>query len=116
MDCQIYDASQQDRCEWHLSNWSAWMRAGGVNLWYPSRASGGMGRSGSTDFDAMCANADTTSARAVDALIEGLPQAEKLTIHNEWLSTVFRVRGDPAELYASAKERIAKGLAAKGIW
>lgn len=107
---------ENDRTEWHLSNWATWMHKGSVGKGYPSRASGGMGRSGSTDFDAMCANADTTSALAVDTLIEDLPQAERLTVHNEWLAAVYRVRGDPAELYASAKERIAKGLAAKGIW
>jgi hypothetical protein len=75
-----------------------------------------MGHSGSTDFDSMCANSDADSARAVDALIEDLPQAEKLTIHNEWLATVFRVRGDPVELYASAKEKISRGLTARGIY
>ena len=107
--------------EWHLSNWAAWQRGAGNNLGYPSRASGGMGKSGSSDFDALCASADTHCAHAVDTLIDDLPRLERYAVYNTWLATVFIYRGSDdvqtvADLYVDAKERIAKGLEAKGIW
>lgn len=98
-----------------MENWAQWMRSGGISLWYPSRASGGMGRSGASDFDAMCANADARCAAAVDALIEALPQNEKLAVHNVHTATVFKLRGSTRYLYGEAKIKIGKGLDARGI-
>ena len=107
---------EEDRVEWHLRNWKAWQQKGGLRLGYSSRASGGIGKSGSTDFDAMCANADNSSAVAVDTIIDDLPQRERLAIYNEWLCTVFRFEGDALALYESGVNRLAKGLRARGIW
>jgi len=108
---------EDERLLWHLRNWVAWHRKGNsVGVWYSSRASGGIGKSGSTDFEAMCANSDNTLAMAVDALVDDLPQRERLAIYNEWLATVFRFEGDAAALYESGVERLAKGLRARGIW
>lgn len=111
----------EDRMEFHLANWAAWQRGSGMNLWYPSRASGGIGKTGSSDFDAMCATADAHCAHAVDTLIDDLPPRERMTIYNTWLATVFIYRGcddvmTVADLYIRGKERIAKGLEQRGIW
>jgi hypothetical protein len=104
------------RIEWHLGNWASWMRgAGRPNLWYPSRASGGMGKSGSSDFDSMVASADSHCAAAVDAIVDGLTPRERCAVHNRHLATVFIVR-DEEGAYLAALVVIERGLAAKGIW
>lgn len=112
----VTQAEELDRLDWHLRNWVAWHKRGGLRLWYSSRASGGMGQSGSSDFDAMCANSDNCYAMAMDTIIDDLPQREKFTIYNEWLCTVFRFEGDPVALYDAAMQKIERGLAARGMW
>ena len=106
-----------ERLVWHLGNWVAWHRKGNsVGVGYPSRASGGIGKSGSTDFEAMCENSDNSMAMAVDALIDDLPQLERMAVYNEWMGTVFKLHGDAAELYLGAVDKIGRGLRARGVW
>ncbi len=114
-------AEQEDRTDWHLRNWAAWLGRGGLNIWYPSRASGRMGQSGSSDFDSMCANVDAHCAQAVDTIIDDLPQRERQELYNAWMATVFRYRGhdEPVvreALYKSAVTRLSKGMRARGMW
>lgn len=109
-------AEELDRLDWHLRNWVAWQRRGGLNIWYSSRASGGMGKSGSSDFDSMCANADNRSAMAVDTILDDLPGRERMAVYNEWLATVFRFEGDAIALYDAAVQKLERGLIARGIW
>lgn len=106
-----------DRLAWHLDNWAAWMGGRAVRLWYPSRASGRMGSSGSTDFDAMVATADARCAACVDALIDDLPQPQHLAIYHRHLASVWRFpRFDLEQCYRTARDSIAKGLTLRGIW
>jgi regulator of sirC expression with transglutaminase-like and TPR domain len=64
----------------------------------------------------MCANVDSACAFAVDAIIDDLPQRERLAVYNEWLATVFRFEGNAQELYDAAKAAIERGLAKRGMW
>lgn len=120
-DSPLMDAADEDaadeRLVWHLRNWVAWHRKSHrVGVGYPSRASGGIGQSGSTDFEAMCANSDNALAMAVDALIDDLPQRERQAVYNEWLGTVVQLWGDPSRLYLAGVDKLARGLRARGIW
>ena len=74
-------AVEQDRLDWHLRNWVSWHHRGGMRLWYSSRASGGMGSSGSSDFEAMCANSDNSYAMAMDTIIDDLDYFPSLFFH-----------------------------------
>ncbi len=106
----------EQRAEWHLDNWAAWMRGVGLpQLWYPGR-SPMLGRSGSSDFDALVANADTRCAAAVDAIIEGLPRPFSSMLHCVKLGCCpHPVRPDKG-VYEQARASIAKGLTARGFW
>ena len=119
-------AEQDDRAEWHLWNWSQWMRKRPRELvpvrdkeresGYPSRGMGGLGCSGASDFDSMCAAVDTRCAAATDALIDDLPQPERLAIYNRWIANVFRFRDGEDRAYKAGKTKIGRGLWARGIW
>jgi hypothetical protein len=104
------------RTEWHLWNWEQWQRhATAVGDW-ESRASGGISSTSSRLFDAMCAEADTASARAVDAILDGLPECERVAVHHIRLLAVWHWRNeDPEFPYARAAVQIARGLFARGI-
>jgi hypothetical protein len=105
----------EGRCAWHLANWAQWMRQSALKLSYPSRAPI-IGKSGSSDFDAMVATEDTRCAVAVDAIIDGLPVAERLAVHHVHLAAVWRPGADLAGSYAAARDRVALGLTKRGIW
>jgi hypothetical protein len=72
----------EDRMQFHLWNWSRWMHAGASShLRYRHTASGGMGRSGSTDFADMVDSSDRHCAEATDGCIESLPPAAKAAVY-----------------------------------
>lgn len=70
----------------------------------------------------MAAEVDATCARAVDAIVDGLPIAQKFAVcyvklgQNlpESMPAVYRTRSVP-ELFASAKLEIGKQLKRRGI-
>ncbi len=109
-------AEQEDRAEWHLWNWSVWHRRRTSKGGYPSRGMGGLGCSGSSDFDAMCATSDARCALAVDVMIDDLVPRQRAAVYNEWIADVFEFRGDHQAIYEQAKDKIARGLRTKGIW
>lgn len=106
-----------ERVDWHLWNWEQWQRHEGTFGDYESRASGGVGGTGSKDFDAMVATADARCALAVDVIIGGLPPIQRMAVHNVHLSTVFRFRdeGAQAAMYVLACKTIGRGLDIRGI-
>ena len=109
-------AEQEDRAEWHLWNWSVWHGRRTNSLGYPSRGMGGLGCSGSSDFDSMCANADNRCALAVDTIVDDLPPRERAALYNRWIVSVFRFRDGEDMAYKTAKSKLGKRLWAKGIW
>lgn len=105
-----------DRVQWHLWNWQGWMfRRGLRRLWYPSKASGGMGRSHRSDFDEMVAQVDARCARATFAVINDLPRPQCLAIHHKHLGSVYRVRFDLDIAYAEGCVAVGKELTKRGI-
>ena len=108
-----------ERLLWHLENWAEWQRRGNhYGTGYASRASGGIGRSGNTDFEAMVATADARCALAVDTILDGLPPAERSSVHHYHLGAVFRFPhvGLGAEIaYERAKNTIRIRLLLRGI-
>lgn len=104
-----------ERLDWMLWNWERWMHRSSHRLGYKPTASGGMGRSGSDDFDEMVDRADSRCAQAVDALVEGLTPAQHAAVYHKHLAAAFRVRGDLDALYRDACEAIRRGLVRRGI-
>lgn len=108
--------------EHHLLLWSRWHRLSRYQalrrLWYPGKASGGMGNSGSTTFDDMCDGLDNDHARIMNTLIDDLPTTQRCAIHYMFLEAraVFRFpRSDLPEEYAKAIASLRTGMERKGI-
>lgn len=110
----------EDRLDWHLENWAYWQADGDHDFGrtYPSRASGGFVSRGSQDFDTMVRRADRACSKAIDAILEGCTPVERSAVAHFHLAAVFRFPhvGLGAELaYKSAREKIKRGLLARGI-
>lgn len=73
-----------------------------------------MAGSGSTDFDAMVANADARCAMAVEAALGDCTPAERAAVHNKHLHCVYVIR-DEEQHYNSAREHLKKTLTRHGI-
>jgi hypothetical protein len=109
-----------ERLGWHLENWAAWQadHAHDFGRGYPTRASGGFVSRSSQDFSSMVHKADRACARAVDAILDGCTPIEKAAVSHFHLAAVFRFPrlGMAAEnAYQSAREKIRRGLLARGI-
>jgi len=103
------------RVEWHLDNWSAWMRAYRPRLGLPSRSLG-MACSGATDFEDLCDEADSYAAQATNAAIENLTPAEAGAVNRKWLDAVYRFpRNNCPELYAQAVGKLGAALERRGL-
>jgi hypothetical protein len=105
-----------DRVEFHLENWARRFKhsvtPGSVG------GSGSPEYMGSSDFDGMCLEMDKTTARTVDTLIEDLPAVQKYAIHNTYLHSVYRVRGQLPGVSDLEAGRVAigRGLVKWGIY
>jgi hypothetical protein len=111
-----------DRLAGFMHNWQRWMKLGGRTGGWPSRASGGIGVSGSKDIGAMEGESDAYFAMAVDAIVQELPVAQRVAVYvfhdlADEGAHVFRFpRNNKAELYTLALAQVQKGLVARGLW
>jgi hypothetical protein len=103
-----------DRLDWHLWSWANWHRTGKYAASYPSRASGGIGKSNSSDFDAMVAAVDARCAFAVDTALWDCSPAQRAAVFNRHLDCVYVIR-DEEQHYNSAREHLKKTLTRHGI-
>jgi hypothetical protein len=104
-----------ERADWHVDNWAQWMHGRGTGLGYPSRASGRMGKSGSTDFDQMVASADVRCAVAVDALIDGMTWTQRKAIYSVKLGNQWTSPLPLDDVYQQALSDLAAALTRRGI-
>lgn len=105
-----------ERLEWHLQNWAHWMRDPELKLYYPPRSKH-MYSNASQDFDAMVAAVDERCAKAVDALLDGLPVGQQCAINNKYLGAVFRAqRFDLDGALILAKDVLKFGLIRRGFY
>lgn len=105
-----------DRAEWHLLNWARYLRGRYVRLGYPSRVPLLSNGGASEDFDTMCEDSDRLSARACDAVVEGLPEIEQRALSTVYLGTSFRLAGNPDEIAEKVKPAVYRELQRRGIY
>lgn len=105
------------RADWHLDNWRKWMRGYSYSSGYPTRSSmfNSGGISGDDAFDNLCQDADTQAARIIDSIIDGLEQRQQCAIHNIYLASVWRFRGDPVEIFCDAVEQMWRKAQVRGL-
>lgn len=94
-----------DRLDWLLSNWADWMRSGRYGRGLPTKVPG-LRPPGGSDFEGMVAEVDVRLARAMDAIIDSLPMAERTVIHHVKLASVWRLRVDMYATHANARRLI----------
>lgn len=100
------DGGEDDkRLDWLLDNWSAWMRSGRYGRGLPTKIPG-MRTQGGADFEGMVADVDVKLARAIDAIIDSLPLAERTVIHHVKLASVWRLRVDVYQTHINARRMI----------
>lgn len=104
----------EDRLSWHLDNWAQWMGKRASTNGYPSRSMV-IGKSNSSDFDTMVANADIRCAVAVDTIVDDLSARERAAVYHRHLAAVWRIRGDMEECYEDARMTLRIGLNKRGI-
>ena len=110
----------EQRLDFHLSNWSRWMRSGEHVQGYKHGAAGCVGGGYTGDFDDMVAAADRRTAIIMDTLISDLPENQCCAVHNVWINKVFRLDqrvGESLEKdYAQACDNLLIGMNTKGLW
>lgn len=107
----------EQRLDFHLGNWAAWMRSGEHVQGYKHTAAGCVGGGYTSDFDDMVAGADRRTAAIMDTLINDLPPAQSCAVHHTWLTAVYRFpKRNFDDMYAKACETLLVGMARKGLW
>lgn len=96
---------EDERLDWLLDNWAAWMRGGRYARGLPTKSPGLRTQSGN-DFEGMVADVDVRLARAIDAIIDSLPMPERTAVHHAKLASVWRLRGDIYAIHQSARRMI----------
>lgn len=107
----------EERVLWYLWNWEIYSlrhKSTANGDGYPKRSLVLKVGDSSKTFEELCRTSDRRCARAVDAIVDGLPQDQKLAVQNVHLWTVYRIR-DQAGSYEKAKEAIGKWLKIRGF-
>ena len=106
-----------DRTDWYLYTWERWMRGSKtMRLAFPSRASGGMGSSGSLDFDQMADAAEIRCAEATDSCIDELQGRDRMAIYATHLAGQWTPYApDLPHCYANAKQELGRRLDKHGM-
>lgn len=108
-----------ERIEWHLWNWSRWMRSGQEVEGFASRSSGCSDGGTSKSFDEMVEAEDRRCAKAVDAVLDNLPAPQRIAIYVEQgiMGQAFRFeRVTYAQALAQGKAALGRELARRGVW
>lgn len=109
---------QETRLDFHLENWSAWMRSDAGVMGYGRKSAGFSGSVNSQSFDELVEQSDVWLARRVNTHIRNLDPAEQAAVEVRYgICRVYRFpRHNYAELLLAARIALADALAADGIW
>jgi hypothetical protein len=98
-----------------LALWADWMRGETVGRGYPSRSVGLSTGGASEEFDSLCDRAEWRCCPLIDAAIREMPLVAQAAISHYWLASVFRLRSDPAAIYAAHIAELERRLRAHGV-
>jgi len=107
-----------DRADWHLGNWAAWMRTGGLASLNVRLFSLEIGYTRSRTFDDMCEDADDTAACATNAVLGDMTNGERVL--REALEVVYLGHAWHRPLVLTplvdlGKQRVGKRLERRGF-
>jgi hypothetical protein len=104
----------------HLDTWARYMRRwrASDDVGYPDHSAGfGEAAGGAVcddTFEHLCDSADAYAARAMEAIIDGLPPDQRAAVYHVHLAAVFRMRDLPGS-YERARIAIRQKLAGRGL-
>lgn len=106
------------RMEELLGLWARWMRSSQPyrDLWYPDGAAGCVGGGYSQTFEDMLEAAESRSAEALGAAIDGLPADQQCAVFHVHLHAVYRFRASVEVIYEKARDSLRVVLPARGIY
>lgn len=111
----------RDRADWWLAAWADWLGHDRQEInqmvGYPARSIGLEcgGISGVDAFDHLVEWADMRCVKIIDAAVSQLDGQHYAAIHNRWLGSVWRYRGDPSEILKEATRRVWLFAGARGV-
>ena len=101
-----------DTLDYHLLNWSAWHRTGGVGLGLDVSD----GVHGCLTFQDMCRRMDRRNAVIFEALVNDLPPAHHAALHHQYLGTLWRFpRVNLRVVLTQARELLRVGMHERGL-
>ena len=91
--------------DYHLSNWARWMRQYEERIGYDHESAVIGNYTASTSIDDMYDSKDKNDAKISNAVIESLQPIQQVAIHNVYLNSVWRYKGDLNAVFVEAVAR-----------
>lgn len=91
--------------DYHLSNWARWMESYELRIGYDHESAVVGNYKASTSIDDMYDSKDKNDAKISNAVIESLTPIHQVAIHNVYLHSVWRFRGDLTTVFVEAVEK-----------
>ena len=88
--------------DYHLSNWARWMRQYEERTGYDHESAVVGNYTASTSIDDMYDSKDKNDAKISNAVIESLQPIQQVAIHNVYLNSVWRYKGDLEAIFVEA--------------
>ena len=88
--------------DYHLSNWARWMRQYEERIGYDHESAVIGNYTASTSIDDMYDSKDKNDAKISNAVIESLHPIQQVAIHNVYLNSVWRYKGDLNAIFVEA--------------
>lgn len=88
--------------DYHLSNWARWMRQYEERTGYDHESAVVGNYTASTSIDDMYDSKDKNDAKISNAAIESLTPIHQVAIHNVYLNSVWRYKGDLNTIFVDA--------------
>ena len=88
--------------DYHLSNWARWMRQYEERTGYDHQSAVVGNYTASTSVDDMYDSRDKSDAKIANAAIESLTPIHQVAIHNVYLNSVWRYKGDLEAIFVEA--------------
>ena len=108
------------RLEFLLLTWSEWMRLGRreVAMGYPIKAAG-IAEPGISSFDDFEYVSDAWYGKAVDSIVQGLPEKERAAINFKYLGSRYMFDSEGysyVDVVENALRLVQEAVERKGIW
>jgi hypothetical protein len=100
--------------DFHLRNWAQWMKGYEVGIGYGNKSAVVQSPT-SSSFDEMVYRMDRQNAKIANAIIDSMTPVQQGSIHNVYLASVWRFRGDPIDVFVGAAAKFWEMAQRRGL-